>query len=84
MKPQKILMKILSGSKNIKYTEFVHLIEGFGFYLSRTKGSHNIFVHPDVDEFVNIQNVNGEAKPYQIKQFLEIVEEYGLQLEVSQ
>ncbi len=84
MKPQKLLIKILSGSKNIRFTDFVHLIEEFGFHHSRTKGSHHIFVHPDVDELVNIQDVNGEAKPYQIKQFLELVEEYGLRMEVLQ
>ncbi|MDQ1354922.1 MAG: hypothetical protein QG657_5231 [Acidobacteriota bacterium] len=84
MKPEKILLKVLSGSKNIRFTEFIHLVEAFGFQLSRIKGSHHIFVHPDVDELVNLQNVNGEAKPYQIKQFLELVEEYDIKLEVSQ
>ena len=42
-----------------------------------------MFVHPDVDELVNIQDVNGEAKPYQIKQFLELVEAYDLRMEDS-
>ncbi len=42
-----------------------------------------MFAHPGVDELVNIQDVNGEAKPYQIKQFLELVEEYDLKLEDS-
>jgi predicted RNA binding protein YcfA (HicA-like mRNA interferase family) len=83
MKPRKLLQKILSGSKNIKFTEFVHLVEAFGFHLSCIKGSHHMFANPDVDELVNIQDVNGEAKPYQIKQFLELVEEYDLRLEDS-
>ncbi len=84
MKPRKILLKVLSGSKNIKFSEFVHLVEAFGFHLSRVRGSHHIFVHPDVDELVNLQNVNGEVKPYQIKQFLDLVEAYDLQLEDAQ
>jgi hypothetical protein len=42
-----------------------------------------MFAHPDVNELVNIQDVNGEAKPYQIKQFWELVEEYDLRLEDS-
>lgn len=81
MNPRKVLRKILSGSKNIKFAEFVQLVESFGFHLSRSKGSHHIFTHPDVNELVNIQPVNGEVKPYQIKQFLKIVEEYDLKLE---
>jgi hypothetical protein len=29
---------------------------------------------------INIQNFKGEAKPYQIKQFLYLVEKYNLEL----
>ena len=69
-----------SGSKNIRFDEFVALVEAFGFALSRTSGSHHIFQHPDVDELLNLQNSKGKAKPYQIKQFLELVELYNLEL----
>ena len=58
----------------------VVLIESFGFRLSRVSGSHHIFVHPNARELVNLQNVNGKAKPYQIRQFFQIVERYNLQL----
>jgi hypothetical protein len=34
-----------------------------------------------VPELVNLQEVAGEAKPYQIRQFLRIVERYDLRLE---
>jgi hypothetical protein len=43
-----------------------------------------MFTHPEVDELVNLQEVNGQAKPYQIKQFLELVEEYDLKPEEVQ
>jgi len=46
--------------------------------LSRAKGSHHIFVHPRVRELLNLQNVGGKAKPYQILQFLRLVERYNL------
>jgi hypothetical protein len=39
-----------------------------------------VFVHPEVSELVNVQNVRGEAKPYQIRQFLRLVERYNLLL----
>ena len=54
------------------------LIQAFGFHLSRTSGSHHIFVHPDVPELMNLQEVDGKAKPYQIHQFLKLVERYNL------
>jgi hypothetical protein len=30
---------------------------------------------------VNLQNVNGQAKPYQIRQLLRLIERYNLQME---
>ena len=80
-KKQKLVQKLLSGSKNIRFSEAQAAIEAFGFHLVRIKGSHHIYIHPDVPELINLQNVNGKAKPYQIKQFLEIVERYNLLLE---
>ena len=35
----------------------------------------------DDPELVNLQDVGGEAKPYQIRQVLRLVERYNLQLE---
>jgi predicted RNA binding protein YcfA (HicA-like mRNA interferase family) len=80
-KLKKILAKVLAGSKNIAFSDFILLVEGFGFRLSRVSGSHHIFVHDSVKELVNLQNVNGQVKPYQVKQFMELVERYALQLE---
>ena len=81
MKKRKILEKVLSGSKNIKFNEMVTLIEAFGFILARVSGSHHIFNHPEVPEIVNIQNKKGEVTPYQVRQFLAIIEEYALTIE---
>lgn len=58
----------------------VKLVEAYGFRLSRVKGSHHIFVHPDIPELVNLQNVDGEVKPYQVRQVLRLVERYSLTL----
>ena len=55
-----------------------------GFVLNvplRVPGSHHIFGHPDLAELVNLQNVGGKAKPYQIRQFLRLVERYDLKME---
>ncbi|HXU10028.1 MAG TPA: type II toxin-antitoxin system HicA family toxin [Blastocatellia bacterium] len=58
----------------------VGLVEAFGFRLSRVTGSHHIFVHAEIPELVNVQDVGGMAKPYQIRQFLRLVERYNLKL----
>ncbi|HLA28036.1 MAG TPA: type II toxin-antitoxin system HicA family toxin [Syntrophales bacterium] len=67
MTKRKILQKIRAGSKNIRFSDMIELVEGFGFRLSRTDGSHHIFVHPDIPELVNLQEVKGQAKPYQTR-----------------
>ena len=64
---RKLLKKALSSPRNMRFEEMVTLVEAFGFRLSRVKGSHHIFVHPQVQELVNLQNVGGKAKPYQIR-----------------
>jgi len=40
-----------------------------------------VYKHPKVVEILNIQNQNGKAKSYQIDQFLDYAEEYGLEME---
>ena len=79
MKKTKLLQKLLSGSKNIRFSEAVACAEAFGFELARISSSHHIYIHPNVPELVNLQNVNGKAKPYQVKQLLHIIEQYNLQ-----
>jgi len=59
----------------------VTLVEAFGFRLSRTSGSHHVFIHADIPELLNLQEVKGKAKPYQIGQLLRLVERYDLSLE---
>ena len=81
MKKRKLLQKLLSGSKNIRFSEASACAQAFGFRLSRVAGGHYIFTHPDVPALVNLQDVGGKAKPYQVKQLLQIIERYNLQLE---
>ncbi len=81
MKPRKVLEKILGGSRNVRFDDLRGLVEAFGFTMTRVSGSHHIFTHPDVPELVNLQEIGGQAKPYQVRQFLKLVEEYNLTLE---
>jgi hypothetical protein len=40
-----------------------------------------VITDANVPELVNLQNVNGQAKPYQVKQLLRLIERYNLQIE---
>lgn len=81
LKKRKLLEKILASTGNVRFNDLVALVEAFGFRLSRVSGSHHIFTHPDVQELVNLQIKKGKAKPYQVRQFLTLVEQYNLELE---
>ncbi|MBI5814771.1 MAG: type II toxin-antitoxin system HicA family toxin [Nitrospinae bacterium] len=81
MTKRKLLLKILNNQRNVRFKELSQLAMAFGFILVRIKGSHHIFAHPAVNELVNLQDVDGSAKPYQVRQFLKLAEKYNLRLE---
>ena len=81
MKKKKLLGKILTNQQNIRFSDMIGLVEAFGFQLDRVSGGHHIFIHLSLNELVNLQNVNGQAKPYQVRQFLKLVEKYNLSLQ---
>ena len=81
MKTKKLLQKLLSSAKNVRFSEAVACAKAFGFRLDRVNGSHHIFVHPGIPELLNLQNVKGKAKPYQVKQLLQLIETHNLQME---
>ena len=81
-KRAKLLEKIFSGAtKNIRFDDMAALAAAFGFRLTRISGSHHIFSREGIPELINLQNVHGQVKPYQIRQFLTLVERYNLQME---
>lgn len=82
MNRRRLLRRLAQGRlRNIAFSDMVNLAQGFGFRLTRVTGSHHIFAHPDIPEQINLQSVRGEAKPYQIRQFLRLVELYNLELD---
>lgn len=76
-------MKFQNTNINVRYSDFVTLIKAYGFRRTRSNGSHEIYRRKGVADIVNIQNDNGQAKPYQVKQFLSLIEKYNLKLEAD-
>ncbi len=79
MNKRKLLHRLITNQKNVKFSDLVLILQSFGFKLDRVSGSHHIFLHSKIDEILNIQNVKDEAKPYQVKQFLKLIELYNLE-----
>lgn len=80
-KPAKLYASLLqSTNRTVGYRDFIAMIEAFGFENIRTKGSHRSFAHPDCPKLLVLQPKDSEAKRYQVREFLAIVEEYRLTL----
>ena len=62
MNKRKLLARIANNPKSARFDEVVSILNAFGFHLSRVRGSHHIFVHPEIPEIVNLQDVHSEAK----------------------
>ena len=80
----KLLLKAYNSPASLSFADFQRLVEGFEFRLDRTSGSHHIYVRADIREIVNIQSRKGAAKPYQVRQFLQLVERAGLPMETNE
>ncbi len=81
VKKEKLYQRLVNNQKNVRFGDFVAVLTAFGFTLNRVTGSHQIYDHPDVPQSVSIQpDRNGKAKPYQVRQFLKLVEKYDLEL----
>jgi hypothetical protein len=66
------------SDNNIKYADFQNLIIDLGFVFERQRGSHAIYYHDGVDEFMNIQPDGNKAKSYQVRQLRGIMLTHSL------
>ena len=77
-KKKEIYERFKQNPKNVRFDDLCKSAELFGFSFKGGKGSHRIYIKNGIKEMLNFQNVKGKAKPYQVKQFLNIVDKYGL------
>jgi predicted RNA binding protein YcfA (HicA-like mRNA interferase family) len=69
MNKRKLLEKVLAGPKNVHFNDMILLVEAFGFRLSRVRGSHHIFEHPQIPELVNLQEKTVRPNPTKFVSF---------------
>ncbi len=81
VRPYKLYAQLLqSSSRTISFRDFEALLAAFGFELARTTGSHRQYVHPAIPRPFPVQPDGKDAKRYQVRELLELVEQYGLKL----
>ena len=82
MNRRRLLARLTRGAvRNVAFADMMNLVEGFGFSLVRVSGSHHIFGRTGIPKTINLQPDRGDAMPYQIRQFLRLVERHRLTLE---
>jgi len=82
MDPKRLLERLRAGHvQNVRFTDLLDLAKGLGFELDRVRGSHHILRHPAIRRSMNLQEDNRQAKPYQIRQLLDLGKRYNLSLE---
>ena len=78
MDKEKIYRKLKEKPTNVRFGELCKTAKLLGFKFKGGKGSHKIFARQGIEELLNFQNVKGKAKPYQVRQFVKVIEKYNL------
>ncbi|TCM18922.1 putative RNA binding protein YcfA (HicA-like mRNA interferase family) [Novosphingobium sp. PhB165] len=79
IKPAKLYAELLEAQdRTISFRDFEKLLRAFGFTHKRTKGSHQIWIHPALNRPFPVQPSAKDAKAYQVREFLELVEQHAL------
>ena len=71
---EKILKQIIRNQKNVRFSDLCKICDHFFGLARQTGSSHRVYKTPwRGDPRVNIQNSNGYAKVYQVKQVLQAI-----------
>jgi hypothetical protein len=80
---RKLYDRIVAGRSdaNIPFRQARTMLLYLGF-LERIRGSHHVFFKEGIEEIINLQDVGGKCKPYQVKQMRVVMKKYNLQKEL--
>jgi hypothetical protein len=74
---QEITEQMRDNPKDVRFSDLCKVCD-FYFGEARTSGSHRIYKTPwQGDPRINIQNDNGKAKAYQVRQVLKAIDKLG-------
>ena len=76
---ERLLRTILGGKSdaNIRFDELRALMRYLGFD-ERIRGSHHVYRKRGIPEKMNLQRDDGNAKPYQVRQFRRLALKYQM------
>jgi len=74
-----LLEELKENPRKVRFARLCKIAEAFGFQTRKGTGSHRVYFQEEIQEILNFQNEAGWAKAYQIRQFIKVIEKYGLQ-----
>lgn len=77
---EKLYTRLVQSRAAMRFSDFERILKPFGFELDRINGSHHLYKHAAVPRRLSIQPRGGQAKPYEIDRFLNMVEDFGLEM----
>jgi hypothetical protein len=76
----KLVAQFQQNSQNVRFADLVKVCDHYFGEPRQSASSHCVYKTPWAgDSRVNIQNKNGKAKPYQVKQILSAIEKLEAQ-----
>lgn len=80
VRADKLIQKAIKSPQNLRFSELCRLCEYFDMKRRKGGGSgHVVYKRESPPSYaITIQNDNGKAKPYQVRQLLTWAEENGL------
>lgn len=77
-KAGRLIEQLRQNVRNVRFEDLCRLARLYGFRERGRRGSHRVYVREGVAEILNFQEFKGRAKPYQVRQLLQVIERYGL------
>jgi hypothetical protein len=74
---QKLLDRARENAGGLRFRELLRLAACFGFEPTRQRGSHVVLAAEGAPRPLVVQDVNGRAKAYQVRQLLDAIEGRG-------
>jgi len=79
MHRQELLGELKANPRKIRFARLCEIAKALGFQTRKGTGSHRIYFREGIQEILNFQNEAVWAKAYQVRQFIKVIEKYGLQ-----
>ena len=77
---KELISKMKANSKSVRFSDLERVCDHYFGKARKTGGSHSVYKTPwSGDPRVNIQNSQGKAKAYQVKQVLQAIQKLGEQ-----